>query len=168
MVNRKLIYLFLCSLIFMFLSFFINIKIGKAISGSCSDCHTMHNSQNGSAVVSAGPYRALIRGDCVICHSDSGSPKAPTVVSISSEPTYTFGAQDDVTAGGNFYWVIQSGGDAKGHNVNGTGATLPDSNIGSFIPPGYATNYGTYGRSHSWDKALTCAGTYGCHGDPKE
>jgi len=168
MVNRKLIYLFLCSLIFIFLGLFINVKIGKALEGACVDCHTMHNSQNGTTVVSGGPYRALTTGDCVVCHSDSGPATVPTVVSMSSEPTYTFGAQDEVTAGGNFYWVIQTGGDAKGHNVNGTNATLPDSNIGSFTPPGYVTNYGTYGRSHSWDKALTCAGTYGCHGDPSK
>jgi len=168
MVNRKLIYLFLCSLIFMFLSFFINVKIGKALEGACVDCHTMHNSQNGTAVVGEGPYRALTTGDCVVCHSDSGPATVPTVVSMSSEPQYTFGAKDDVTAGGNFYWVIQSGGDAKGHNVNGTGATLPDSNIGSYTPPGYVPSYGTYGRSHSWEKALTCAGTYGCHGDPNK
>jgi len=167
MVNKKCIYLFLCSLIFMFLSFFINVKIGKAIKGACSDCHTMHNSQNGTAVVS-GLYRALTTGDCVICHSDSGSPQAPTVVSMSREPDYIFGAQDEVTAGGNFYWVIQSGGDAKGHNVNGTDATLPDGNINSYTPPGYVQNYGTYGRNHSWDKPLTCAGTYGCHGDPSK
>ena len=116
MVNRKCIYLFLCSLIFMFLSFFINVKICKALSGACVDCHTMHNSQNGTTLYPEGPYRALTTGDCAICHSDSGPEEAPTVVS-NSEPNYNFGAPDNVTAGGDFYWVIQSGGDAKGHNV---------------------------------------------------
>ena len=167
MIDKKWIYLFLCSLIFIFLSFFINVKISKALSGPCGNCHTMHNSQNGTNLYPE-PYPALTTGDCIVCHSDSGPPEAPTVVSMSSEPTYIFGAQDEVTAGGNFYWVINVD-DTKGHNVNGTGATLPDSNIGPNIgykPPGYMKNYGIYGRDHDWDKALTCAGTYGCHGDP--
>ena len=166
MVNKKCIYLFLCSLIFMFLSFFINVKIGKAIKGACSDCHTMHNSQNGTAVVS-DLYRALTIGDCVYCHSDSGPEEAPTVVSKINKPDYTFGAPDNVTAGGDFYWVINED-DAKGHNVNGTGVDQDDyigPNLG-YKPPGYVKNYGTYGRNHDWDKQLTCAGTYGCHGDP--
>jgi len=169
MISRKLIYLFLCSLIFMFLSFFINVKISKALEGACGACHTMHNSQGGLPMRfdnETQPLRALVRGDCVYCHSDTGPKEAPTVVSMENMPNYTFGSEDEVTAGGDFYWVIKED-DAKGHNVNGTGATLPDSKIGpnlNYKPPGYMKNYGSKGRDHDWDKPLTCAGKYGCHG----
>ena len=168
MVGRKFIYLFLCSLIFMFLNFFINVKISKALEGACGACHTMHNSQNGTSMTfngTGGPYRALVRGDCVYCHSDTGPKEAPTVVSMENMPNYTFGSTDNVTAGGNFYWVYK-GNDAAGHNV--VGIADQDDNIKSYTPPGWDQNYDSR-RSDiggSWGQQLTCAGKYGCHGDP--
>ncbi|MGM0416361.1 MAG: hypothetical protein ACQEQK_05335 [Thermodesulfobacteriota bacterium] len=43
------------------------------VSGPCSNCHTMHNSQNGEDVSGSGPNQALLNNDCVGCHSSSGS-----------------------------------------------------------------------------------------------
>ncbi len=134
-------------------------------TGPCSDCHTMHNSQGGSAVVSGGPYSALTKGNCVGCHTgtNNGSNKIPYVLDTSA-PTYNFDGTKNTLAGGNFYWV-KNGADADGHNV--VGIASADATIGQ-TPPGFnSTDYtanGAVGTSWSSNQ-LTCAGTYGCHGD---
>jgi len=119
------------------------------VSGQCSNCHTMHNSQNGSAVVATGPYEALTKGDCLICHTGAnldagGIPK----VQGSTAPAYG----TDTLAGGSFWWVSQANGDTKGHNVDLVTGT--DSNLGNTPPGGTALS-----------AQLTCAGSNGCHGD---
>jgi len=129
------------------------------VSGVCSDCHTMHNSQDGGSVVATGPESALTKGDCVGCHTTSsttgngGTSNIPYVYH-SGGVTYN----DPVTAGdnlagGDFYWVA-SVGDPKGHNVAGIAAA--DATLGN-TPPG---NGGT-----ALAAQLSCAGTNGCHGD---
>ena len=132
------------------------------VSGHCSDCHTMHYSQSGQVLATwgkGGPFKALLIGDCVFCHTgtNDGTNKTPYVYS-KSEPTYTFGGNRNTLAGGNFWWVTQN--DNYGHNVAGiaNSDTLSE-------PPGFEANYGSKGRS-SWSGQITCAGTYGCHGDP--
>ncbi|MBA2849486.1 cytochrome c3 family protein [Thermosulfuriphilus ammonigenes] len=141
------------------------------VQGPCADCHTMHNSQNGAAVVSGGPYRALTKGDCVGCHT--GGPNTGTnnipYVNFTSAPTYgNFGIESgtNTLAGGNFYWVAQ-GSDAKGHNVSGIASQ--DGAIG-LTPPGwnntdFQKNGAVANGEATWSQQLTCAGTYGCHGD---
>ncbi len=147
------------------------------VTGPCVGCHTMHNSQNGTSmaldgndalVPGAGPYAKLLRKDgCVACHSGAytdgatGTAGIPKVLALTPP---TAGAQDYL-AGGNFYWVATSGGadDAKGHNVGYLAGV--DGQL-SYAPPGYdatmADRRGAFDASHQ----LTCAGTYGCHGDP--
>lgn len=94
------------------------------VTGVCGDCHTMHNSQDGATTATEGPYTALLMDDCVGCHSSNDSSPTKTigvstvpVVYNLSEPNYNPGT----LAGGNFWWVADSGGnnDAKGHNVLG-------------------------------------------------
>ena len=93
------------------------------VTGVCSNCHTMHNSQNGASVVSAGagakwnggsvsggnsaaPQGALLATDCVGCHSNTGTvtivplgdSRIP-IVNNSQAPIYP----DETLAGGNFY-----------------------------------------------------------------
>ena len=160
---RKLTtFLFAVTLIFAFSA----LSFGKA-TGPCVNCHTMHNSQNGSAVESGGPYKALTKGSCVGCHTgtNDGSNSIPYVLQTSA-PTYNFDGSKTTLAGGSFYWVYTSGGndDTKGHNV--TGIANSDSNIANNTPPGFNTTYtanGTVGSSWASNQ-LTCAGTYGCHG----
>jgi len=142
----------------------------------------MHNSQNGSGMEfsGTGPFKALVRGNCIGCHGNTtdtntiktiGSSNIPVVYN-SSEPNYgpdydssgtlinTSGSSHTL-AGGNFYWVTQSGGDPKGHNpkmIDSDG----DATLSS--PPGFDPNFGA-GIGTSWSAGkLTCAGTYGCHG----
>ena len=95
------------------------------VTGVCNGCHTMHNSQGGTALA-GGPRATLLTNDCVGCHSSDGAG--------GSYPTYNLGgcvvpvvnytgssAPSEYLAGGNFYWVQKEGGtdmsDAKGHNI---------------------------------------------------
>ncbi len=150
----------------------------KAISGPCSNCHTMHYSQNGGVLAgwgTAGPYEQLLVADCVSCHTGTtGATNTNTNAPAVYHTTAPTGQGPGSTlAGGDFYWV-DAGSDSYGHNVidlpNITGA---DANIG-LTPPGWdpsatSTNAPTgYGAgqvaSAGWTTQLTCAGAYGCHG----
>ncbi len=138
------------------------------VQGACSDCHTMHNSQNGATIYANGPYRALTKGDCVGCHTgtNSGSNNIPYVLD-NSQPNYgTFGISGNTLAGGNFYWV-KNGDDTTGHNVEGIANV--DQNIG-MTPPGWNSGFNANGQiaPNGWDHQLTCAGVYGCHGKHEE
>lgn len=100
------------------------------VAGRCDNCHTMHASQtpwntNWDNSVEGNPQKYLLGNDCVGCHSHA------------SEMTYTLGTEGAMStvpvvyitgtepqkylAGGNFYWVAQTGeaNDPKGHNVLG-------------------------------------------------
>lgn len=146
------------------------------VTGVCSNCHTMHNSQNG-ADLQASEYDHLLVGDCVGCHSHvsaitydigTGASKStvPVVYTTSSAPaTYL--------AGGNFYWVADDGNDddAKGHNVYGI-AGQDIAITAAEGAPGDAYGCGT-GSCHS--TLATATGTHvggtvpggcqGCHLD---
>jgi hypothetical protein len=108
-----------------------------AVSGVCSNCHTMHNREQGSTVAfsrdSSGQqvfrdqaFAKLLKTDCIGCHSHAGAETIITmgettipVVLNMTAPTYPpDGSATSTLAGGNFYWTIQ-GGDAHGHNVHG-------------------------------------------------
>jgi predicted CXXCH cytochrome family protein len=110
------------------------IQLSAKVTGTCANCHTMHNSQNGEDV-GAGPNNSLLTSlngqsdACVGCHSVSSGAtwKDPVtnapIVWNQSEPT--FNTQKGL-AGGNFYWV-GAGDDTKGHNVYGIAAQ--DTNL---------------------------------------
>jgi predicted CXXCH cytochrome family protein len=103
------------------------------VSGPCSNCHTMHNSQNGSPVArgdepwhgSGGSNEArpnLLVSSCLGCHSNTG-PETIVTIGITKIPIVfnTGGYPDEPLAGGNFYWVSTDGtdheNDTKGHNI---------------------------------------------------
>ncbi len=143
-----------------------------AVTGSCSDCHTMHNSQDGSVVNETEINEALLRLDCVGCHTgtNNGSNTTPYVhntmnLSDGGVEYGDSGIEANTLAGGTFKYVISN--DTSGHNV--VGITSADSTL--FIPPGYAggglpaADGTTPGINDNWNGAqVTCAGTYGCHG----
>ncbi|WP_022853153.1 cytochrome c3 family protein [Thermodesulfatator atlanticus] len=156
-----------CFLVWLVLSLFVffPLSVLARVQGPCSDCHTMHNSQDGAAVVEGGPYRALTKGDCIGCHTGTNAAggNIPYVVD-NSEPNYgTFGTEGNTLAGGNFYWVKTD--DTTGHNV--VGIANEDSKIG-LTPPGWNSSFNANGQvaggEATWSKQLTCAGVYGCHG----
>ena len=89
------------------------------VTGVCSNCHTMHNSQNGTEVVPGGPMENLLTDNCVGCHSNTSS--SDTIVDLNGSQipiVYNTVPPTNPLAGGNFYWVVNNG-DAYGHNVRG-------------------------------------------------
>ncbi len=119
----------------------------------------MHYSQHPATTTwgASGPYKELVINDCLGCHTgtNTGTNTTPYVLSdvaLSNATDYgDFGITGTTLAGGNFYWVGQ-GDDAAGHNV--AELNNPDDTFGN-TPPG-----GTI-----LAQPLTCAGTYGCHGN---
>lgn len=130
---QKFILLFVS--VFLVLAMSIISPSFAKVGGVCSNCHTMHNSQNGTAMVrddsgnpSSTPNDILLIYSCIGCHSTTNPntsqhpvTNAPIVYNINGAPTYG----NDGLAGGNFYWVSQ-GSDANGHNVF---ASNPDDNL---------------------------------------
>lgn len=153
-----------------------------AISGVCSNCHTMHNSQNGLGEVQTyngngglntgvtTPQQYLLKADCIACHTGTtatptNSFPAPIVLHITN-PGPDLQGGGYTLAGGDFYWVATGLGNtpSKGHNVAGL-ATQEGAPMNA--PPGFDSSVtspvsGTVGST--WTNQLTCAGTYGCHG----
>ncbi len=151
---------FISTISFVFLVGIAVIAWAK-VTGPCSNCHTMHNSQGGipmalelnvgqSGFVRTGtPNPTLLIKGCVGCHTFLGEDTVvdgvPIVFNITTiDPT-------NALAGGNFKYVKDS--DANGHNV--LGITGPDSTFQSKSIPGSSTGY----------YLLACAGAHGCHGD---
>jgi hypothetical protein len=176
----KLTLLFaLCSLLFA-------SYLEANVTGNCSNCHTMHNSQNGMGVVQtytngiittgvSTPQNQLLIASCIACHAGStgqtNSFGAPIVLHTTNPNGQGAG---HTLAGGDFYWVATGLGatDSTGHNVSGLAAVDVDisNNIGK-NPPGWdsnATSGFTFGQvaggEANWSSQLSCDGTYGCHG----
>ncbi len=165
-------------LIFLFLVLlFLPVSVSAFVTGPCTDCHTMHHSQDGGALTAwgdNGPYAALLTVDCIGCHSGDNvvDGKVPFVMPETMVPNYgVTGTESSTTtlAGGNFYWVLAN--DTRGHNV--AGYCNPDATMlpgDGALPPGFAggraAGDGTVPGGGSWpvNKQITCAGTYGCHG----
>lgn len=108
------------------------------VTGECSNCHTMHNSQNGLGLVSAGTgagwsgasvgggtsgqaQGALLVTDCVGCHTSTTDATILTIGSSRIPIVYNTVLPVNPLAGGNFYWIATLG-DAYGHNVRGVSA----------------------------------------------
>lgn len=146
--------------------------IGYAkVTGVCSNCHTMHNSQDG-ADITTGPNNFLLVGGCVGCHSHPTETQTYSL-DTSTVPIVNTGIEPATyLAGGNFYWVADSGGndDAKGHNVLGISAQ--DGNIPkSAGAPGDAYSgicggtscHETLAEAQTSNPELGGSGCEGCH-----
>lgn len=171
---KRFILLSLCLFVAVGVLLLNEERAGSVVTGPCSNCHTMHDSQNGQQVTTGGPYMYLLKGDCIWCHSGASgqlSTAGAPIVYHTSDPTST--GPGATLAGGDFYWVASAGGadDAKGHNVAGLAG--PDGNIVTNPPPGYNIANSPYNRGNwlSSQTQVTCAGSTGniitgCHGDP--
>jgi len=166
----------------VFLAVVLTCGLAVAITGQCSNCHTMHNSQNGlgevqtysNGTISTGgttPQDYLLKASCIACHAGStgetNSFGAPIVLHTTI-PTGQGAAE--TLAGGDFYWVADGLGnnDATGHNVSGI-AGQDGSITPANTPPGFdssATSGFAFGQVGStWSSnQLSCDGAYGCHG----
>lgn len=155
--------------------------LGARVSGPCSDCHTMHNSQGAAPMAygftgsgyapKADPNANLLVTDCLGCHSAldgstwrDATTGAPIVLN-TSEPDYGASSDGGVTrqglAAGNFYWVGQD--DANGHNIMNSDATL-------LTAPGNTVGCGGDSCHNNLDRPYTGAGFLngraactGCH-----
>lgn len=128
----------------------------SAVSGFCSDCHTMHNSQDGAMVYSGGPGETLLVNDCIGCHSSSGTLTIVDPDNNKIPIVYNTSVPVNILAGGNFYWV-QNSGDAYGHNVYGI--SFPDETL--LTAPGSTGCADTCHSSLSLEDANN--GCRGCH-----
>jgi predicted CXXCH cytochrome family protein len=138
---------------------FFTSRASAKVTGHCSNCHTMHNSQGGLPVatdVDGNPvttaYPSLLVSSCLGCHTSQTnstiidlSPGRIPIVNNAIEPARTL-------AGGNFYYVQVNS--SNGHNVipGSTDPTLTE-------PPG-----GSFPQGGHYAGQLRCAGTRGCHG----
>ncbi len=143
------------------------------IVGPCSNCHTMHNSQDNSVQATfgatgqpwkgTGPYPALLKGDCLGCHGMGLSQKIVTLGGSEIPQVFHTDPSGDL-AGGNFAYILGLKGsgasDAKGHNIVDLGN--PDDVLDA--PPGGFLGSGHYDGTNINDSVLTCAGENGCHG----
>lgn len=141
----------------------------------CSNCHTMHNSQDGqsmrldsTSIIGAGAGECLdchaqnravlLRMDCIGCHT----------LDLVNTPQVAHNNIDDLAAG-NFRYVFEWN-DRKGHNVHGFGALVNAGDLGNF-PPGYnrAFDPSSIGYDQYNPRAqMMCAGANGCHGNRSE
>jgi hypothetical protein len=124
-MNMKHFKLTYKTVFFLGIVLFLYSPAYAAISGQCANCHTMHDSQNGSNVGADGQFSHLLNDSCIGCHTGTNSGGAIPYVLSTTEPTYG----TDTLAGGNFYWVASGlgGNDTKGHNV--LGVSSPDTNL---------------------------------------
>jgi predicted CXXCH cytochrome family protein len=137
----------------------------SAISGTCSNCHVMHDSETPSLLKEMIPASQ----QCLGCHGQNavGDRNIITVENIRiPQVLHSMGGGD--LAAGNFRYISDDlGGDyAMGHNVSGVaGAETPPMDT----PPGFIGSVripgGTGPSSWPQGKRLECAGTWGCHGD---
>lgn len=136
----------------------------SSVTGPCSGCHTMHNSQDSNVMVTytygsetTDSKEYLLIGTCLGCHAEGSS----NIVNIGGNSVpqvyHPAGAGDDL-AGGNFAYILGTKGggasDNKGHNVSDFG----DVDNMLDIPPGQHIDESGIGTD------LTCAGAKGCHG----
>jgi hypothetical protein len=134
----------------LFIAFFYilyAIPLEAKVTGNCSNCHTMHNSQRGQTMVILGPGETdtsprgnLLRSTCIGCHSKTDSTTwkdsitgAPIVFN-TTEPSYN--SVKGLSAG-NFFYVQTD--DDKGHNIF---SNNPDDKLDT-APGGTNPNCGT-------------------------
>jgi len=150
-MKRSLIYI--VSIIF---SIVFCGQIKASISGNCVNCHTIHNSQDGSDMATygglSGENPCLTRGGCIGCHAYNaiGSNNVVNIEGSLVPQVWHNNATD--LAAGNFKY-IKDGDDNKGHNV----AAIDQEDT--------VTNFPLPGCEDITASNFSCAGKYGCHGD---
>jgi len=151
----------------------VNSSGDAKITGSCSNCHTMHVSQNGSSGGlayggSSLPQPALVRGTCLGCHGQNTSSKIVTIGGCDFPQVLHTDSSGDL-AGGNFAYItgaksrVTADKNNAGHNVIDLGAAYNEAVLNG--PPGGMAYAGHFGHDIMVTKSnLTCAGENGCHG----
>jgi predicted CXXCH cytochrome family protein len=126
----------------------VPVLASAAVSGVCSNCHTMHASQNGAT--STASDTLLVAGGCVGCHSDNALEN-----DSSGRDTSSIKAPQVDNDSGTMVGFINNGGyfsdltadDAKQHNIAGSLAGA-DGNL-TQAPGGTQTTTLTCENCHS-------------------
>lgn len=154
---------FICSIVMALWGYALQLE--AKVTGNCSNCHTMHNSQNGLNMqylapgeTDANPKELLLRGTCIGCHGQ-GTGRNREGANNSIPQVFHMNATD--LAGGNFAYITgaktRTSGDSNtvGHNV----IDLRFNETVLISPPGdqHSTNI--------TNTNFTCSGAKGCHGD---
>ena len=125
-----------------------------AVSGVCSNCHTMHYSQGNTQLGTwggSGPYSSLLTNDCLGCHTTTGTDPLVDSYPFVSTTNGTDLDDDNCLAGGYFAKTESSTASNAGNSHTMTSTNPPAGYNGSFYTGG--TN------------GFSCAGTNGCHGN---
>lgn len=147
--KMKRLLLAMCLVIVVAFAFY---GTANAIGGVCSNCHTMHNSQDGADVVVGGPNNVLLKSstECLGCHTGAGVPGAPLVDK----------AVGTMLSGGSFADSVVGTSESKTHNVS-------DLAAGTFNAGDPDLNQATLNKAPggvTLTSQLKCGGTNGCHG----
>lgn len=135
-----------------------------AVSGVCSNCHTMHNSQGGTPMRVGGilaPLSSLLLNDCLGCHTTTGTEPYNNTTGYPYVMDSTDNFTDGYCLAGGFFDPFSSTTDNNSDNNHSLGT--------QFLPAGYATDE-DMGMGLDWytgdteDDGLACAGSNGCHG----
>jgi hypothetical protein len=127
-----------------------------ALTGVCSGCHTMHNSQDGASVATGDdgstttdtPNNNLTISTCIGCHN-GGVAVAPNIFGTATQ-----------TAAGTFNKTVADAV-SKLHNPADINSTIGmGSETKLLVTPGNDA-----AGLNVAPNDLTCAGTKGCHGD---
>lgn len=151
----------LMTVFLVFLSVVLIYGYADAVSGPCSSCHTMHNSQDGTwqasdddGTLSATANEHLTKSTCLGCHNGAVSA-APNIFGTTQR-----------TAGGTFAPSVvdaNTGDNSKVHNVRDITWNNAEETSLLNLTPGEQTQ-GSYDPP-TGASDLTCAGDKGCHGD---
>lgn len=142
------------------------------VKGKCKDCHSMHYSYEGKEPTYGdrkGPFPVLTKGGCIGCHGQN-PVGTQNIITLGKTriPQILHRMENSELAGGNYYYVADGYNPdySKGHNVldisiqENPPMDVPPAFIGSVIIPG-----GTGPVYWPSVQRLTCAGTWGCHGN---
>jgi hypothetical protein len=127
------------------------------VTGVCVNCHTMHNSQGGSPMVTGGvtgPQGHLALSSCTGCHGAGG-------ITVGGAPNI-FGTTTR-TAGGTFNSTVVDSGTTpykKVHNVRDITWTNDEVPLLNTTPGAESGGY----TEPVGANQLACAGYRGCHG----
>ncbi len=165
-MKHKTYFSYLMLILFFFAFNFLSNTVSDAkIIGPCVNCHTMHNSQNGTAMIAylapgetdTNPKELLLRGTCLGCH---GRNTANNIDPVTGAPQVLHTGATDL-AGGNFGYItgaksrITATQNSAGHNVIDLGNSFNETTLA--VPPGH------HGANLT-NTNFTCAGNHGCHG----
>lgn len=151
---------------------FFSSSADARVKGKCKVCHSMHYSYEGEPMTYGGlegPFPYLTEGGCLGCHAQNPSSYENMVfIGKARFPQILHQWDDNDFASGNFVNVADGYNPdySFGHNVIGISRQEdPPMNVPPAFLSGVLIPGGTGPMDWPESQQLTCAGTWGCHGD---